>query len=118
MGNLLPSFRKAVIDEIIDNISTNTAQYYVYASNPVPYSGNTPALTEDDFTNYHINDWNMMLGKRLANVDIVPVIDNNIWVSNTVYRKYDDTFVYLYSSNTKFYVVTNPDSTEIGRAHV
>lgn len=111
MGKLLSSFRKAIIDEVVDNISTNTAQYYVYASNPVPFSGNTPALTEDDFTNYHINNWNMLFGKRLANVDIIPVIDNNIWNSNTVYRKYDDTFEYLYSSNTKFYAVTTPEST-------
>ena len=111
MGKLLPSFKKAIIEEIVDNISTNTAQYYVYASNPVAYSGNTPALTEDDFTNYHINNWNMLFGKKLANVDIVPVIEKNMWSSNSVYRRYDDTFVYQYSSNTKFYVVTTPDST-------
>lgn len=111
MGKLLPSFRKAIIDEIIDNISTNTAQYYVYASNPVSYTGNTPALMEDDFTNYYITDWNMLFGKRLANVDVIPVIDNHVWTSNTEYRRYDDTFVYLYSSNTPFYVITTPDTT-------
>ena len=43
MGKLLPTFRKAIIDEIMDNISSNTSQYYVFASNPVAYTGNTPA---------------------------------------------------------------------------
>ena len=110
MGKLLPSFRKAVIDEIMDNISSNSTQYYVFASNPVAYTGNTPALTNDDYSNYFINDWNMLFGKRLALVDVAPAIHNHQWVANTVYNRYNNRDETLYSSNTGFYVITEPNS--------
>ena len=111
MGKILPTFRKAIIDEILDNISSNSTQYYVFASNPVAYTGNTPALTNDDYSNYFINDWNLLFGKRLQIFDVVPSVRNNKWVSNTVYNRYDNRDELLYSSNTGFYVVTEPSTT-------
>lgn len=110
MGKLLPSFRKAVIDEIIDNISSNTSQYYVFASNPVAYTGNTPALTDDDHSNYFINDWNLLFGKRLNTVDLAPCVHNHKWTSNTVYNRYDNYDEFLYSSNTGYYVIVEPST--------
>ena len=111
MGKILPTFRKAIIDEILDNISSNSTQYYVFASNPVAYTGNTPALTNDDYSNYFINDWNLLFGKRLQIFDVVPSVRNNKWTSNTVYNRYDNRDELLYSSNTGFYVVTEPSTT-------
>ena len=110
MGKILPSFRKAVIDEIMDNISSNTSQYYVFASNPIAHANDIPLLYEDDYTNYFISDWNLLFGKRLNVVDLIPSIDNNKWVANTIYNRYDNYNLLMYSSNTSFYAITEPDT--------
>jgi hypothetical protein len=107
MGKILPAYRKAVIDEIIDNVFSNTSQYYAFAANPVAYVGTTPAIVETDYSTMFINDWQMLFGKKLTAADIVPVIDKNSWVSNTVYNRYDNTSNTLMSNNG-YYVVTNP----------
>jgi len=43
MGKLLPSYKKALYDEMIDNISTGNSVYYAFAANPVPYPGAVPS---------------------------------------------------------------------------
>lgn len=107
MGKILPSFQKNLIEELIDNISSNTSQYYVIASNPVPYGNSTPTLTNDDYKSKFEFNWKMLFGKRLANTDCCPVIENNIWTTNTAYDKYDNTSNTLYSNNN-YYVVAPP----------
>ena len=107
MGKLLPSYKKSVVDEIINGIAGNTSQYYAYASNPIPYEGVTPSVTSDDYSTYFVNSWLMLFGKRIANSDVLPICNKNFWVSNTQYDKYDNSSNTLYEDNN-YYVVSQP----------
>lgn len=107
MGKILPSFKKAIIDEIIENISANSSHYYAFASNPVAYSGDSPVVSNDDYSTQFINDWQLLFGKKIKQNDIVPVIEKNIWTENSVYDRYDNTSNTVLSNNN-FYVISNP----------
>lgn len=106
MGKLLPGYKKALFDELKTNISSNTSQYYVFASNPVEYTGNTPTVTSDDYSTIFYNDWNLLFGKKLTNNNIMPIIKNIEWTSNTIYSRYDNTSNTMY--NESYYVITAP----------
>jgi hypothetical protein len=108
MGKFLPSYKKAIIDELINSISSNTSQYYTFASNPIPYVGNTPVVTSDEYSTNFINDWQMIFGKRLSNTNISPMVLNTVWATNTVYSMYDNTNSQYSNSATNYYVVTTP----------
>jgi hypothetical protein len=107
MGKFLPSYKKAIIDELISSISSNTSQYYAFASNPVPYVGNTPSVTSDEYSAVFVNDWQMLFGKKLSNTNISPMIINTTWTTNTVYSMYNNTNAY-YSNTSDYYAVTTP----------
>lgn len=110
MGKLLPSYKKALLDELKSNIESNTSHYYAFAANPIAYSGSAPVNTDDDYSKEFINDWLMLFGKKLSTGDILPIIKKNIWTSNTVYDRYDNTSTTLHTNN-KFYVITEPLTT-------
>lgn len=105
MGNLLPSYKKAFFDEIANSISTNTSQYYAFASNPKEYVGDVPEVTKDNYSSIFEYEWNMIFGKKITEDDIIPVIKNNTWSSGTVYDRYDNTSNTMYDKNN-YYVVT------------
>ncbi len=105
MGKLLPSYKKAVIDELVTNISSNTSHYYAFAANPISFTGNTPATSGADLDAVFTNNWQLLFGKLLANTDIVPVIRNTTWTSNTVYPHYDNS---VDLTDLDYYVVTTP----------
>jgi hypothetical protein len=107
MGKILPSYKKAIYDEIIDNIVSNTSHYYAFAANPIPYPYVAPVVTNDDYSTSFINDWQMLFGKKLTGSNIFPVVNKNIWTSNTVYDHYDNTSNTLYSSDN-FYSICEP----------
>jgi len=98
MGNLLPAYKKAVIDEITNSISANLSQYYAFAA----FSSNTNNLTADQS---FAADWQLLFGKKLSNTNILPIINNIVWTSNTKYTQYDNT---KNLSNANFYVVVPP----------
>jgi hypothetical protein len=106
-GVLLPAYKKALIDELFDNIRSNTSFYYAFAANPVPYSGLTPNTSLDDYSAKFENDWLMLFGKRLSTANFAPLIQNNLWVSNTVYLRYDNSDSDLYSNNM-YYAISSP----------
>lgn len=105
MGKLLPSYKKAVIDEIIDNIYSNTSQYYAFAANPVAFTGAIPSIANTEYGTNFINNWQMLFGKKIKAGDISPVISKNAWESGQVYDRYDNTSETLYANNN-FYVVS------------
>ena len=107
MGILLSAYKKAIIDEVITNVTSNTSQYYAFAANPISSANGAANNTADDYSTIFKSDWNMLFGKKLKTDDIVPVIKNNSWTSNTVYQRYDNTSTSLHSNNT-FYVVCEP----------
>jgi len=95
-----------VINSLVNGINTNTSCIFAFASNPVVYTGNTPAVALDDYDALFTNDWKMMFGKRLQIADIVPMINNVQWASGTVYSQYDNTNANL--SSQSFYVLSPP----------
>ena len=114
MGKILPSYKKAVYDEIVDNIVSNTSYYYAFAANPIPYESTAPAVANNDYSTMFINDWQLLFGKKLANSNFFPVITKNIWITNTVYNRYDNTSNTMYANNN-YYVICQPAS--IGGAY-
>jgi len=106
MGKLLPQYQKAVIEEIINSINSNTSSYYAFAANPIAYVANTPDVTSDDYSTSFTNNWQMLFGKKLTTSDVVPVIDNESWTQNKVYNRYDNTVANL----TNFYTITPPST--------
>lgn len=108
MGNLLSSYKKAIFDEVANSISSNTSQYYAFASNPISYTANQiPVLAKDDYSSVFEYNWNMIFGKKLTVNDIMPVIKKNLWVSGKVYDRYDNTSNTMYDKDN-YYVVTEP----------
>lgn len=116
MGKLLPSYRKAIIDEMFDNIQANTSHYYAFAANPVAYPGTVPSLTNDDYSTNFTFDWQMLFGKKINSSDMSSVISKKNWSSNTVYDRYDNTSNTVISNNN-FYVISSPVTTG-GSYHV
>jgi hypothetical protein len=111
MGQLLPGYRKAIIDEIKASIDSNSSQYYAFAGNPVAYEDTPPTVTTDSYNSAFVNNWQMIFGKKIAYTDIVPVIDNNEWTAGTVYNRYDNTVADL----TNYYVITPPAVVDASR---
>lgn len=105
MGVLLPNFKQSIIDNILYSITSNDSNYYVCGSNPVP-DVSTPDISTDVYDEYFLHNWDLLFGKKLANTDIVPVIRNIPWVSNTIYDRYDNTIEDL--DQLDYYVITSP----------
>jgi len=116
MGKILPSYKKAIYDEIVDSIVSNTSYYYAFAANPVPYVSTAPDVANNDYSTMFINDWQLLFGKKLANSNFFPVITKNIWTSNSIYVRYDNTSNTMYA-NSNFYVICEPASVG-GAYHV
>lgn len=107
-GVINPSYKKAIIDELFDNISSNTSYYYAVASNPVERIGPLGNTTADDYNTLFETDWKMIFGKKLSISNFAPLIENNLWSNGYVYKMYDDNDEDLYANN-KFYVISSPD---------
>lgn len=107
MGKILPSYKKAVIDEIVDNVFSNTSHYYAFAANPVAYPGSVPEISNEDYSTNFINDWLMLFGKKITSSEIVPVISKKTWASGQSYDRYDNTSNTVLANNN-FYVISTP----------
>lgn len=105
MGKILSKMKASVAEDMISSITSNTAKYYAFVSNPVEDLDAVDTETLDFFSSYHENINTLIFGKKLANTDIVPVIENIPWTTNTVYSRYDNT---RDLSNSDFYVVAAP----------
>jgi hypothetical protein len=106
LGALLPSYKTTVINSLLNGISANTTCLYAFASNPTPTTGNTPAISLTDYSSSFWKGWQLLFGKRLQLADVVPVIRNITWTSNTVYDQYDNTDAEL--EDKDFYVLAPP----------
>ena len=112
MGKILPYFKKAIIDEIIDNIISGTSNYYAFAAMSPDAVTNTTfsEVANNDYQTTFVNDWLMLFGKKLTTADVLPFIDKKMWTSGTKYDAYDNTSDSLLS-NDNYYVITTPDTT-------
>lgn len=106
MGILLPNYKFGVFEGFLSSIISGQTSLYAFGSNPVTFSGNTPAINPSDYNNLFYNDWQLLFGKLITAENILPVVNNVVWTSNTVYEQYDNTSNTL--SNSNFYVVTPP----------
>ena len=104
----MSTISKAIIEELITNIATGNSVYYAFASSLFPITANTLTQTYSDYNINFISDWGMLFGKKISNTDIISVISNIPWVSNTVYTSYDNTIDIINSANPEFYVITSP----------
>jgi hypothetical protein len=109
MGALLPTYKTTLVNSIVDGIAANTTCLYAFAANPVPFSGNTPAIELSDYDSAFLKGWHLIFGKRLGISDVVPMIRNIAWTSNTVYDQYDNTDDDLHVKD--FYVLSPPSLT-------
>jgi len=110
MGKILPTYRKVLVEEFVDNITANSSQYYAFASHPIEIEGAAPEVSNNDYDNTFTFNWNILFGKKINGNDVVPVISKNIWTTNTVYGMYDNTSNTVYSNNI-FYAITEPSIT-------
>lgn len=110
MGKLLPTYKKVMIEELVDNIFSNSSQYYAFASNPVEYTGAVPAVSNSDYKSVYEYNWGMLFGKKIKSDDIAPVIKKNIWGTGSVYEMYNNTSETLFS-NDNFYAISEPSIT-------
>lgn len=113
MGKILPGYKTGIIKDLIDTITSNTHYYYGFVSGAVPNSGNVKPVTSDDYTNTFLPSWQLIFGKKISNNDIKPMIVNNVWKSNTVYSKYDNTPNTVAEdsntyANSNYYVIVPP----------
>ena len=115
MGYLLPSYKKAIFDDIANNISSGSSSYYAFASNPVEQSG-VPPITKDNYSSMFEYTWNMIFGKKITVNDIMPIIKKNIWVENKIFDRFDDKDPTIYEKDN-YYTITEP-LTVGGEYHV
>lgn len=108
MGKILPNLKYSIIEDVKNSIDNNSSNYYFFVSNPVEFAGDIQEETLDDYSSSFYNSWNMLFGKKIQNSDIEPVIENNLWTTNSFYERYDNTSNTL-AVNNNFYVVTEPD---------
>ena len=101
MSKILPSYKKALIDELTASISSNVSNYYAIAANPISVDTLTEVANTVYATQFNPN-WTALFGKKITAGDIVPVVDKNIWTTNTVYNRYDNTVANL----TNYYVIS------------
>lgn len=109
MGEILPYYKKSIVDSIKKSIEANNANYYVLASNPIPWNNSVPPSRSGEYIASFYPVWSSIFGKKLFSGDIVPMIRNIEWASGTVYDRYDNTDEFLYSYDKNFYVVCAPE---------
>lgn len=102
MAVLLPNFKKAIIEDLLAGISSNTARYYAFASSPIPHGATIPDDDLGDKTTSAYANWTMLFGKKINSNDMIAVVNNIVWTTNTTYAKYDDQ---ADLSNSNFYAV-------------
>ncbi len=87
--------------------SLDTDNYYLFLADHI--SNSSPVAVADYESQVFQNAYNnMIIGKRIANTDVVPLIKNTPYASNTVYAMYDHTDTLL--SDKLFYVVVDEGS--------
>jgi len=109
MGRLTPTYKKAIYDELVDNITANTSQYYAFASHPIPLPPNTAPdpVSADDYSVDFLNNWYMLFGKKLQAKDFAPLVFKNLWTPGQVWDRYDNRSNTVFANN-RFYCLAPP----------
>jgi len=103
MGKLTPTYKKAIIDDLRDNILSGNSSYYAFVSNPnATVLEKIPVIINNDYSINFLNDWQMIFGKKLKYNNFSPVIKRNIWQSGQYYNRYDNTVEDLYEKGNYY----------------
>lgn len=109
--SLVPSkYRLHMADQFIESISeTANSVYYVYVGNHLTSNTSNVAPLYDRERDLSVDAYkNMIYGKRVSSSDVVPVIRNIPYTSNTIYAKYDDSNTSILEED--FYCIVNASS--------
>lgn len=109
-GELLPRYKQALVEDLVQSIAGNTSIYYAFASNPTENLGAAPNTTVDDYSAAYENGWNLLFGKKIANTDVSAIIKRYDWQANTKYLAYDDKQSFANTGNSSFYVSVPPSA--------
>ena len=94
MGKLTASYRKAIVQDLLENILDGQSSYYAFAADPqAPPFDTIPPIVNNDYSINFLNDWKMVFGKKLQYNNFAPVIKRALWTSGTIYKRYDNTIV-------------------------
>ena len=104
---LLTSFKKLLVQQWLDSITSNTSYFYAFAANPIANDESGTAIANNDHDNIYGSNYYMLFGKKLTNTDIMPLTRKIEWTTNTVYSSYDDLNNNL--ANAEFFVMVPAD---------
>jgi hypothetical protein len=119
MTAFLNNFSNVIIDRIVEDVSANTTNYYVFAGRYYDWDdNNAPPLTtlSVQAADFDVRR-DILFGKRITSGDIAKLIRKNQWSSNTVYDYYDhrepdllaSDFFVLNSANNVYKCLFNND---------
>mgnify|MGYP003351435455 CR=1 FL=1 len=57
MGKILPGYKAGIINDLIDTLTSNSHQYYGFASGAIPNSGNVKPISSDDYNSSFFPSW-------------------------------------------------------------
>ena len=99
--------KNKLIGNFIEDVSSNTSNYYVCFGQPFPWNSNDlpPNTDVSVHSSYYNVQENILTGKKVQATDIAHLAPNYPWSSNTVYTYYSDMDANLY--NEQFYVVNS-----------
>jgi hypothetical protein len=107
VGTYSQSFKAKFIEEFIDDLRSNTSNYYVTFGKNTPWPDDMappPAINSIGASFYDVYK-NLLFGKKVSPTDIAYMTRRINWTSGTVYDEYRDDDPDLFSKN--FYVVNS-----------
>ena len=91
MSAFLNNFSNVIIDRIVEDVSANTTNYYVFAGRYYDWEDNNlppPTTLSVQAADFDVRR-DILFGKRMTSGDIAKLIRKNQWEANTVYNFYD-----------------------------
>lgn len=106
---LSDSFRVESAKILRDSIVNSTPTYMFIGKSTEWPSGNTVNPSDSKVSQSDaMND--LIIGKRLGGGNMTLAVNRHDWTSGTVYAQYDVSDSTLFSTNKKFYVITNENN--------
>lgn len=101
------SYKYTEVKNLIDHISANTDQYYMFASHPTAWPNEKfpPAPFESIDDSVYATQANMLFGKRIFEKDLLPSTKRYNWTPDVVYDQYSNLDINIFDK--RFYVITD-----------
>jgi hypothetical protein len=101
------NYKYSEVKNFIDHVSSNTDQYYVFASHPTPWPNESfpPAPFESVDDSIYDTQAQMLFGKRVFERDVKPSTKRYTWQPDIVYDQYSNLDINLFDK--QFYVITD-----------